>query len=316
MKKLHSLLAMAAMAMAMTFAACSDDDGDVNPEDVTTMADKVVGIYDSEITVTMSGIDLGTSQYDIKIEKNSDTQINFILEDFSITGIGNIGTIQIDGVEIAEVDGNYAFDTTGSLESFSNLPYSLTGSFTDTTIDAIIELQDMDITVTINGTKTSSSTSDSDDIATDESGDGEAALQTAAEMMAGNYTCEINVTVNDIALEPSTNNVSIIANDDNTVNFVLQDFSISSDGVTITPTNPDGEAIIELVNVEPTETDGVVSFTTDQELTLVLYGLELPVNVSANGTVSDGTLETTLTINLTELGMDIDVTINGEKVEE
>lgn len=322
MRKFYSFLAMA--ALVLTFAACSDDEEGGNPDTpYTTMTDNVAGIYDSEISVSINGTEPIVSDYAVEIQKNSDTQINFVLNDFSISSMGqtiNLGTIKLDGVEIAEVDNSYSFATTDtlSLAVFPGtdalpVPIIFNGKFVGNTIDATIDINlgSMQIVVEVNGTKRGTSGEGS---GSDNNGSEEPESQPLAEMIAGNYNCDIAVELNGNPLTPSNNTVSITAVSDTTVIFTLQDFAIESEGVVITPTDENGEAKIELKDVTVTQENNLITFTASQTLMLAVFpGMEaIPVPVVASGSINGTTIDAQFDINLAET-MVIAVDINGEK---
>ena len=226
MKKYFSLMAIAAAVM-LGFASCSDDEGSTNPTTPggSTMADKVAGTYDSQIAVSINGNDLQPSNYAVEITKSSDTEIKFTLRDFSITDPSgmtlDLGTIELDGVEIAKVDSAYSFATvdTLSLAIFGGeplpVPIDFSGSFTDTTIDANIDInfgEAMVIVVDINGTKRGTS----------EGGDQPSEPElTMAQEIAGDYASNIAVTINSSEPIVSENTVYITAVSEEVVNLAL-----------------------------------------------------------------------------------------------
>lgn len=316
MKKYFSLMAIAAAVM-LGFASCSDDEGSTNPTTPggSTMADKVAGTYDSQIAVNVNGTDLQPSDYAVEITKSSDTEIKFTLRDFSIEYEGQtipVGTIELDGVEIAEVDSAYSFATvdTLSLAIFGDepLPIDLSGSFTDTTIDANIDInfgETMVIVVDINGTKRGTSGSG------DQPSEPEL---TMAQEIAGDYACNIAVELNGRQLPASENTVTIEVVNDSTVNFVLKDFAVSLGDASITPTDENGEAKITLTNVVLAKSDDGIVFAAEQTPNLVIAesAPAIPVPIDANGTFVDNNLFAQIDINLGE-SMVIAVSIEGQK---
>lgn len=316
MKKYFSLMAIAAAVM-LGFASCSDDEGSTNPNTPggSTMADKVAGIYDSQIAVNVNGTDLQPSDYAVEITKSSDTEIKFTLRDFSIEYEGQtipVGTIELDGVEIAEVDSAYSFATvdTLSLAIFGDepLPIDLSGSFTDTTIDANIDInfgETMVIVVDINGTKRGTSGSG------DQPSEPEL---TMAQEIAGDYACNIAVELNETQLPASENTVTIEVVNDSTVNFVLRDFSVSLGDTSITPTDENGEAKITLTNVALTKSNGAVVFTAQQTPNLVIAegAQAIPVPIVASGSFADNNMNAQIDIELGDV-MVIAVSIKGQK---
>lgn len=319
MKKYFSLMAIAAAVM-LGFASCSDDEGSTNPTTPggSTMADNVAGIYDSQIAVSINGNDLQPSNYAVEITKSSDTEIKFTLRDFSITDPSgmtlDLGTIELDGVEIAKVDSAYSFATvdTLSLAIFGGeplpVPIDFSGSFTDTTIDANIDInfgEAMVIVVDINGTKRGTS----------EGGDQPSEPElTMAQEIAGDYASNIAVELNGESLPTSENIVTIEAVNDSTVNFVLRDFSVSLGDTSITPTDENGEAKITLTNVALTKSNGAVVFTAQQTPNLVIAegAQAIPVPIVASGSFADNNMDAQINIELGDV-MVIAVSIKGQK---
>lgn len=319
MKKYFSLMAIAAAVM-LGFASCSDDEGSTNPTTPggSTMADNVAGIYDSQIAVSINGNDLQPSNYAVEITKSSDTEIKFTLRDFSITDPSgmtlDLGTIELDGVEIAKVDSAYSFATvdTLSLAIFGGeplpVPIDFSGSFTDTTIDANIDInfgETMVIVVDINGTKRGTS----------EGGDQPVVEERPmAEQIAGDYASNIAVELNGESLPTSENIVTIEAVNDSTVNFVLRDFSVSLGDTSITPTDENGEAKITLTNVALTKSNGAVVFTAQQTPNLVIAegAPAIPVPIVASGSFADNNMDAQINIELGDV-MVIAVSIKGQK---
>lgn len=318
MKKYFSLMAIAAAVM-LGFASCSDDEGSTNPTvpGGSTMADKVAGTYDSQIAVNVNGTDLQPSDYAVEITKSSDTEIKFTLSDFSISNINgqtiNIGTIELDGVEIAEVNGAYSFAKIDTLslpifgEEPTDVPLNLTGTFTDTTIDANIDINFMDMTIVvdINGTKRGTS----------EGGDQPVVEERPmAEQIAGDYASNIAVELNGESLPTSENIVTIETVNDSTVNFVLRDFSVSLGDTSITPTDENGEAKITLTNVALTKSNGAVVFTAQQTPNLVIAegAPAIPVPIVASGSFADNNMDAQINIELGDV-MVIAVSIKGQK---
>ena len=318
MKKYFSLMAIAAAVM-LGFASCSDDEGSTNPTvpGGSTMADKVAGTYDSQIAVNVNGTDLQPSDYAVEITKSSDTEIKFTLSDFSISNINgqtiNIGTIELDGVEIAEVNGAYSFAKIDTLslpifgEEPTDVPLNLTGTFTDTTIDANIDINFMDMTIVvdINGTKRGTS----------EGGDQPVVEERPmAEQIAGDYASNIAVELNGESLPTSENIVTIETVNYSTVNFVLRDFSVSLGDTSITPTDENGEAKITLTNVALTKSNGAVVFTAQQTPNLVIAegAPAIPVPIVASGSFADNNMDAQINIELGDV-MVIAVSIKGQK---
>ena len=319
MKKYFSLMAIAAAVM-LGFASCSDDEESTNPTvpGGSTMADNVAGTYDSQIAVSINGNDLQPSNYAVEITKSSDTEIKFTLRDFSITDPSgmtlDLGTIELDGVEIAKVDSAYSFATvdTLSLAIFGGeplpVPIDFSGSFTDTTIDANIDInfgEAMVIVVDINGTKRGTS----------ESGDQPVVEERPmAEQIAGDYASNIAVELNGESLPTSENIVTIEAVNDSTVNFVLRDFSVSLGDTSITPTDENGEAKITLTNVALTKSNGAVVFTAQQTPNLVITegATAIPVPIVASGSFADNNMDAQINIELGDV-MVIAVSIKGQK---
>lgn len=316
MKKYFSLMAIAAAVM-LGFASCSDDEGSTNPTTPggSTMADNVAGTYDSQIAVSINGNDLQPSNYAVEITKSSDTEIKFTLRDFSITDPSgmtlDLGTIELDGVEIAKVDSAYSFATvdTLSLAIFGGeplpVPIDFSGSFTDTTIDANIDInfgETMVIVVDINGTKRGTS----------EGGDQPSEPElTMAQEIAGDYASNIAVTINSSEPIVSENTVYITAVSAEVVNLALNNFVITdpTSGAEIAP----GDIVLENV---PLMRDSLgISFVASDTLMLaVVPGVDpLPVPVVANGNVNGDVLDAHFDIDFMNGAMAIAVEIDGQK---
>ena len=316
MKKYFSLMAIAAAVM-LGFASCSDDEGSTNPTTPggSTMADNVAGIYDSQIAVSINGNDLQPSNYAVEITKSSDTEIKFTLRDFSITDPSgmtlDLGTIELDGVKIAKVDSAYSFATvdTLSLAIFGGeplpVPIDFSGSFTDTTIDANIDInfgETMVIVVDINGTKRGTS----------EGGDQPSEPElTMAQEIAGDYASNIAVTINSSEPIVSENTVYITAVSAEVVNLALNNFVITdpTSGAEIAP----GDIVLENV---PLMRDSLgISFVASDTLMLaVVPGVDpLPVPVEAMGNVNGDVLDAHFDIDFMNGAMAIAVEIDGQK---
>ena len=316
MKKYFSLMAIAAAVM-LGFASCSDDEGSTNPTvpGGSTMADKVAGIYDSQIAVSINGNDLQPSNYAVEITKSSDTEIKFTLRDFSITDPSgmtlDLGTIELDGVEIAKVDSAYSFATvdTLSLAIFGGeplpVPIDFSGSFTDTTIDANIDInfgETMVIVVDINGTKRGTS----------EGGDQPSKPElTMAQEIAGDYASNIAVTINSSEPIVSENTVYITAVSAEVVNLALNNFVITdpTSGAEIAP----GDIVLENVPLMR-DSLGISFMASDTLMLAVVPGVDpLPVPVVANGNVNGDVLDAHFDIDFMNGAMAIAVEIDGQK---
>lgn len=316
MKKYFSLMAIAAAVM-LGFASCSDDEGSTNPTTPggSTMADNVAGIYDSQIAVSINGNDLQPSNYAVEITKSSDTEIKFTLRDFSITDPSgmtlDLGTIELDGVEIAKVDSAYSFATvdTLSLAIFGGeplpVPIDFSGSFTDTTIDANIDInfgETMVIVVDINGTKRGTS----------EGGDQPSKPElTMAQEIAGDYASNIAVTINSSEPIVSENTVYITAVSAEVVNLALNNFVITdpTSGAEIAP----GDIVLENVPLMR-DSLGISFMASDTLMLAVVPGVDpLPVPVVANGNVNGDVLDAHFDIDFMNGAMAIAVEIDGQK---
>ena len=316
MKKYFSLMAIAAAVM-LGFASCSDDEGSTNPTTPggSTMADNVAGIYDSQIAVSINGNDLQPSNYAVEITKSSDTEIKFTLRDFSITDPSgmtlDLGTIELDGVEIAKVDSAYSFATvdTLSLAIFGGeplpVPIDFSGSFTDTTIDANIDInfgEAMVIVVDINGTKRGTS----------EGGDQPSEPElTMAQEIAGDYASNIAVTINSSEPIVSENTVYITAVSAEVVNLALNNFVITdpTSGAEIAP----GDIVLENVPLMR-DSLGISFMASDTLMLAVVPGMDpLPVPVVANGNVNGDVLDAHFDIDFMNGAMAIAVEIDGQK---
>lgn len=316
MKKYFSLMAIAAAVM-LGFASCSDDEGSTNPTTPggSTMADNVAGIYDSQIAVSINGNDLQPSNYAVEITRSSDTEIKFTLRDFSITDPSgmtlDLGTIEVDGVEIAKVDSAYSFATvdTLSLAIFGGeplpVPIDFSGSFTDTTIDANIDInfgETMVIVVDINGTKRGTS----------EGGDQPSEPElTMAQEIAGDYASNIAVTINSSEPIVSENTVYITAVSAEVVNLALNNFVITdpTSGAEIAP----GDIVLENVPLMR-DSLGISFMASDTLMLAVVPGMDpLPVPVVANGNVNGDVLDAHFDIDFMNGAMAIAVEIDGQK---
>ena len=316
MKKYFSLMAIAAAVM-LGFASCSDDEGSTNPTTPggSTMADNVAGIYDSQIAVSINGNDLQPSNYAVEITKSSDTEIKFTLRDFSITDPSgmtlDLGTIELDGVKIAKVDSAYSFATvdTLSLAIFGGeplpVPIDFSGSFTDTTIDANIDInfgETMVIVVDINGTKRGTS----------EGGDQPSKPElTMAQEIAGDYASNIAVTINSSEPIVSENTVYITAVSAEVVNLALNNFVITdpTSGAEIAP----GDIVLENVPLMR-DSLGISFMASDTLMLAVVPGVDpLPVPVVANGNVNGDVLDAHFDIDFMNGAMAIAVEIDGQK---
>ena len=316
MKKYFSLMAIAAAVM-LGFASCSDDEGSTNPTTPggSTMADKVAGTYDSQIAVSINGNDLQPSNYAVEITKSSDTEIKFTLRDFSITDPSgmtlDLGTIELDGVKIAKVDSAYSFATvdTLSLAIFGGeplpVPIDFSGSFTDTTIDANIDInfgETMVIVVDINGTKRGTS----------EGGDQPSKPElTIAQEIAGDYASNIAVTINSSEPIVSENTVYITAVSEEVVNLALNNFVITdpTSGAEIAP----GDIVLENVPLMR-DSLGISFMASDTLMLAVVPGVDpLPVPVVANGNVNGDVLDAHFDIDFMNGAMAIAVEIDGQK---
>lgn len=316
MKKYFSLMAIAAAVM-LGFASCSDDEGSTNPTTPggSTMADNVAGIYDSQIAVSINGNDLQPSNYAVEITKSSDTEIKFTLRDFSITDPSgmtlDLGTIELDGVKIAKVDSAYSFATvdTLSLAIFGGeplpVPIDFSGSFTDTTIDANIDInfgEAMVIVVDINGTKRGTS----------EGGDQPSEPElTMAQEIAGDYASNIAVTINSSEPIVSENTVYITAVSAEVVNLALNNFVITdpTSGAEIAP----GDIVLENVPLMR-DSLGISFMASDTLMLAVVPDMDpLPVPVVANGNVNGDVLDAHFDIDFMNGAMAIAVEIDGQK---
>lgn len=316
MKKYFSLMAIAAAVM-LGFASCSDDEGSTNPTTPggSTMADNVAGIYDSQIAVSINGNDLQPSNYAVEITKSSDTEIKFTLRDFSITDPSgmtlDLGTIELDGVKIAKVNSAYSFATvdTLSLAIFGGeplpVPIDFSGSFTDTTIDANIDInfgETMVIVVDINGTKRGIS----------EGGDQPSEPElTMAQEIAGDYASNIAVTINSSEPIVSENTVYITAVSAEVVNLALNNFVITdpTSGAEIAP----GDIVLENVPLMR-DSLGISFMASDTLMLAVVPGVDpLPVPVVANGNVNGDVLDAHFDIDFMNGAMAIAVEIDGQK---
>ena len=317
MKKYFSLMAIAAAVM-LGFASCSDEEKGLNSigqTSTTTAIDTVAGIYDSQIEVITNGKSILSKEYAVEITKSSDTEIKFTLRDFSITDPSgmtlDLGTIELDGVEIAKVDSAYSFATvdTLSLAIFGGeplpVPIDFSGSFTDTTIDANIDInfgEAMVIVVDINGTKRGTS----------EGGDQPSEPElTMAQEIAGDYASNIAVTINSSEPIVSENTVYITAVSEEVVNLALNNFVITdpTSGAEIAP----GDIVLENVPLMR-DSLGISFMASDTLMLAVVPGVDpLPVPVVANGNVNGDVLDAHFDIDFMNGAMAIAVEIDGQK---
>lgn len=134
---------------------------------------------------------------------------------------------------------------------------------------------------------------------------------TPAEAVAGDYTGKLSVTINDIAPIESDNTISVEKVNDNTINLILKNFSITdpTSGVEISLGD------IKLSNVALNGETEPYTFTAKEELKLDISGngTLLPVPVEAkSGKFENNKLSTTLYINFMD-AMEINVTFDGAK---
>ena len=169
------------------------------------------------------------------------------------------------------------------------MPIDFSGSFTDTTIDANIDInfgEAMVIVVDINGTKRGTSGSG------DQPSEPEL---TMAQEIAGDYASNIAVTINSSEPIVSENTVYITAVSAEVVNLALNNFVITdpTSGAEIAP----GDIVLENV-----------------PLLAVVPGVDpLPVPVVANGNVNGDVLDAHFDIDFMNGAMAIAVEIDGQK---
>ena len=185
------------------------------------------------------------------------------------------------------------------------MPIDFSGSFTDTTIDANIDInfgETMVIVVDINGTKRGTS----------EGGDQPSEPElTMAQEIAGDYASNIAVTINSSEPIVSENTVYITAVSAEVVNLALNNFVITdpTSGAEIAP----GDIVLENV---PLMRDSLgISFVASDTLMLaVVPGMDpLPVPVEAMGNVNGDVLDAHFDIDFMDGAMAIAVEIDGQK---
>ena len=185
------------------------------------------------------------------------------------------------------------------------MPIDFSGSFTDTTIDANIDInfgEAMVIVVDINGTKRGTSGSG------DQPSEPEL---TMAQEIAGDYASNIAVTINSSEPIVSENTVHITAVSAEVVNLALNNFVITdpTSGAEIAP----GDIVLENV---PLMRDSLgISFVASDTLMLaVVPGMDpLPVPVEAMGNVNGDVLDAHFDIDFMNGAMAIAVEIDGQK---
>ena len=185
------------------------------------------------------------------------------------------------------------------------MPIDFSGSFTDTTIDANIDInfgETMVIVVDINGTKRGTSGSG------DQPSEPEL---TMAQEIAGDYASNIAVTINSSEPIVSENTVYITAVSEEVVNLALNNFVITdpTSGAEIAP----GDIVLENVPLMR-DSLGISFMASDTLMLAVVPGVDpLPVPVVANGNVNGDVLDAHFDIDFMNGAMAIAVEIDGQK---
>ena len=108
------------------FTACSDDDEPKTPEEpgveekdiATIIKENIAGDYKGELSVTVSGIPMGTVNQKISVDQSTANQeaIDLSISDFSFIGM-SLGDINLNNCAITpEEDGTYTFPGTTTIE--------------------------------------------------------------------------------------------------------------------------------------------------------------------------------------------------------
>ncbi len=134
---------------------------------------------------------------------------------------------------------------------------------------------------------------------------------TPAEAVAGDYTGKLSVTINDIAPIESDNTISVEKVNDNTINLILKNFSITdpTSGVEISLGD------IKLSNVALNGETEPYTFTAEETLSLDIFNTGSPMSIvvtAESGKFENKNLTTNLSINVME-GMNVKVQFEGTK---
>ena len=93
--KIKAILMMAVVALCSV--ACSEE------ENVTPLADSVVGTYNGTLDMTVAGNSAGSSELSVVITKTSDTTVSMaIVNDEAAAGGMSISRVEIDGITVAD----------------------------------------------------------------------------------------------------------------------------------------------------------------------------------------------------------------------
>lgn len=137
---------------------------------------------------------------------------------------------------------------------------------------------------------------------------------TPAEAVVGNYTGKLSVTINGLEPIVSDNTIAVEKVNDNTINLTLKNFSISD------PTSGNVISLGDNVKLSNIKLEGEAepyTFTAEETLNLDIFGTgiaTIPVPVKAeSGKFENSKLTTTLSINLMDGAMLINVTFDGTK---
>ena len=126
-----------------------------------------------------------------------------------------------------------------------------------------------------------------------------------SENLAGTYSGELNVTVNEVSVDPIEQEVSVAKGEGESITLSIANFSFSDISV--------GDIVLENYTVTANG-DGTYSFTGGSTLSLLEGGLD--AEVSATGTFTVGytvSLSLSLDIDAYEGVMKVTVTYNGTK---
>lgn len=135
---------------------------------------------------------------------------------------------------------------------------------------------------------------------------------TPADAVAGNYTGNLSVTINGLEPIVSNNTISVEKVNDNTINLILKNFSITdpTSGVEINLGDK-----VKLSNITVNGDAEPYTFTAEEKLNLDIFGTGTPIEVpveAKSGKFENSKLTTTLSINFMG-AMDINVTFEGTK---
>ena len=261
-------------------------------------------VYTEQLIVTINGQSAEPEEASVTVVDNGDNTIDFVLKDFTIT-MGstptNIGDISLEDVPVTEgEDGLKYFNDEGRTftipadklpedfkawaSMFVDIPYTLQGKMNDTKLYATINIDmsrmGQDIYV---------------EVGTDD--------------FLKVYTEQLLVTVNGEPQASQTTDVTVIDNEDGTINFELKNFVLSQEG------NEIGVGNIILNNIAVTEgEDGLQHFSYDGTLAITagdkpgvdmwigpLLCMESEIPVVLQGKMNDDKLFVTIDINMGDM---------------